>query len=616
MKTQNIKHHIRAGNIVLTLWLCLLTAIGLQAQDLIVHLGYTPPLNQQQQKYLRTVTKNPINERISFVEINMEALKGERLTLNLGDAQRYEVQKVKLGQNLRSMTSWCGQVVGAENGAGDVSMVRAGQELVGHFAVENMIYSITHIGDGLHVLYEVNTANAPAEECQGHDMKPPGEKTKRPVFTDPDYVNNLTEAKSTDACHIRVLVGFTPQAEAEYTNLIAQINNLINLANFPLFSAIVDYRVELAHAYRVNYAATSENSQNLERWWGTSDGFMDEVHFLRGLWRADQCALIVPGDGGVAYLDLDYSRQFSVTGTLTFNGYTFHHELGHNMLCTHDVVNTTQPGTAPYAGYGHPSGCFRTVMAYQAACGTGPGTCQRANRYSSYFGAYFCDGEMLNVGNDDARNASRLSLSASTVINHEVAPTDGFYFGSYAATANEAIHLVSNLSLTYNGSLFGSTFTFFDGSEGSFQATDVVTLGPGFRANEGSFFEAYPDACLQQASVSENGGDQDDVPGPKSSSHDHNHANGKMPQEESVNVFPNPFNQNLTVEFTTHKFERVTIEVYNMMGQKVMVVLNKPSMAPGQHKIMVDTAELPSGMYTIVLGTGDERTVNKVIKNK
>jgi hypothetical protein len=342
------------------------------------------------------------------------------------------------------------------------------------------------------------------------------------------------------------------------------------------------------------------------------------VHFLRGLWRADQCALIVPGDGGVAYVDLDYGSQFSVTGSLTFAGYTFHHELGHNMLCTHDVVNTTEPGTPPYAGYGHPSGCFRTIMAYPAACGTGPGTCQRANRYSSSFRTYFCDEEFLDLGNDDARNESRLILSESTVMNHEVAPTDAFYFTSYNATANEAIHISSNNSLTYSG-LLGGTFTFFDGSEGSFRADNLVTLGPGFRANLGSVFEAHLGACPQASSVSEHGGDQDDqVDGhlPYSTNHTHTDHGTIRESAESVNVFPNPFNHDLTVEFTTNEFERVSLEVYNMMGQKVLDVLNKPNLAPGLHRIMVDTADLPSGMYTIVIVKGGNRELSKVIKNR
>ena len=103
---------------------------------------------------------------------------------------------------------------------------------------------------------------------------------------------------------------------------------------------------------------------------------------------------------------------------------------------------------------------------------------------------------------------------------------------------------------------------------------------------------------------------------PKSSNHTSDNPDKEIHSEESVKVFPNPFNQDLTVEFITHEFERVSIEVFNMMGQKVMQVLNKPNLELGQNRIVVDTTDLPSGMYTVVLDIGGDRTVNKVIKNK
>ncbi|MCZ4408168.1 zinc-dependent metalloprotease [Cryomorphaceae bacterium 1068] len=607
MKTQNINHRIRAGSFVLTALICLLTVFTSQAQDLIVHLGYTPPLDQKQQKYLRTITENPINERVTFVEINMEALKGERLTLNLSNAQKYEVNKVERGQNMRSITSWCGQIVDYENGGGDVNMVRVGEELVGHFTVDDMIYAVTHIGEGLHVLYEVNSTKAPAEDCNIHDISPTGIKEKPYEITEPDYVNNLSEQKLSGDCRIRVLVGFTPTAEAGWTSIIGQINNLINVANTAFDYGNVNFNIELAHAYRVNYTAIADRNFDLTLWQGTSDGFMDEVHFLRGLWRADQCALIVAGDGGIATLSVAYENQFSVTGTGNFNVFTFHHELGHNMLCTHDIFNTSQPGDTPYAGYGDPFGCFRTVMAYPEACFAGD--CGRVNVFSSSFGTYSCGGSDLIIGSNDFRNRDRLVLSRPFVINHQVSPTDAVYIGNYAATANEAIHMASNFSFTYSGFL-SNTFTFFDGSEGSFRATDVVAMGPGFRANEGAFFEAYLDNCPQLLApgMGEDSGTETE----STATIDDNSQFGA----KDVKVFPNPFNQRVTIEFSTLEYDRVSIEMYDMMGQKVMQALDNPNLAPGMHLIEINTADLPSGVYSIALDSNGNRTVTKVVKNR
>ncbi len=609
MKTHLTNPRIRAGNGVLTALICFMAAATLDAQDLINHLSYTPPLDEKQQHYLRTITENPINENIRFVEINMEALKEEGLIFNPSRTEKYEVVKVDRGSNSRSHISWCGQIVGYEHGGGDVNMVKVGEELVGHFTIDDMIYAITHIGKGLHVLYEVNSGEVPEEECfsHNHDIKAP--KEKRPVITDPDYVNNLSEEKISGDCKIRVLVGFTPAAEDQYTNLLAQINNLFNLANSAYNYGNVTFNIELAHAYRVNYTALSDNGDNLSLWRGTSDGFMDEVHALRSVWRADQCALIVPGGGGIAYLDLDYQDQFSVTGTSNFSVYTFHHELGHNMLCTHDLFNTDEPGTAPYAGWGDPNGCFRTVMAYQEACGTG--SCSRVNVFSRSIGSYFCGGSDRPIGSLLQRNVDRLVLSRNAVINHQVAPLNAYYTGNYGYSDNEAVHMAANSSFTYFG-FPSNLFLLLNGSEGSFRAPNYVSLGAGFWADEGSFFEAYIDNCDNPF------GDADAKAGGETGQPEFldPSVQKEAVADVEVKVFPNPFDQVTNVEFTTRAYGRVSVEVYDMMGQMVVQVLDHPNLAPGTHRYAINTADLPSGVYSIAVNADGNRTVNKVVKNR
>lgn len=611
MKTHITNPRIRAGNLMVTALMCLMTIATLQAQDLIVHLGYTPPMDKKQQHYLRTVTENPINENVQFVEINMEALRGEELIFNPRPTEKYEVHKVERGKSTHSFTSWCGKISGYENGGGDVNMVRAGEELAGHFTVDHMIYAVTHIGDGLHVLYEVNASAPTAEDCYDHDHSAEGDKDKRPEITHPDYVNNLSEEKSTGDCKIRVLVGFTPEAEALYTSILTQINNLFNTANTAFDYGDVNFNIELANAYRVDYTSTGNNVVDLDLWRGTSDGFMDEVHALRGIWQADQCALITPTGGGRAYLDLAYQNQFSLTGTPNFTNYTFHHELGHNMLCTHDVVNTTQPGTIPYAGWGDPQGCFRTIMAYQAACGTE--SCPVANIYSRSIDTYNCGGIDRSIGNINFRNADRLFLSRSAVINHEVSPTNAVYAGNYTLTENEAVHMASNFTFTYSG-IFGNLFTLQSGSEGSFRATDVVTLGEGFRANEGSFFEAYLNNCSSFDQSAKNLGDSE--PHAEGHFHEQQLADQDKSILGTVKVYPNPFNEAVFVEIEVEDYEDVSITMTNVLGQPVKQALNKSALAPGKHQVEISTANLAGGVYLIsVVTSGGERTVQRVVKN-
>ena len=59
------------------------------------------------------------------------------------------------------------------------------------------------------------------------------------------------------------------------------------------------------------------------------------------------------------------------------------HEFGHNAGCTHDIGNANNPGRYSYSyGYQHPTGQFRTVMAYSYGC-PGPGDCTQIDYFSN-----------------------------------------------------------------------------------------------------------------------------------------------------------------------------------------------------------------------------------------
>jgi hypothetical protein len=39
--------------------------------------------------------------------------------------------------------------------------------------------------------------------------------------------------------------------------------------------------------------------------------------------------------------------------------------------------------------------------------------------------------------------------------------------------------------------------------------------------------------------------------------------------------YPNPFNPNTTIEYTLAKREKVTIDIYNLLGEKVLTLVNQ-----------------------------------------
>ncbi len=68
--------------------------------------------------------------------------------------------------------------------------------------------------------------------------------------------------------------------------------------------------------------------------------------------------------------------------------------------------------------------------------------------------------------------------------------------------------------------------------------------------------------------------------------------------------YPNPFNPSTTVHFEIPAEVHVALNIYNMLGQKVLVVLDDVK-AAGGYDVRVDASGLPSGAYFYRLRAGD-----------
>ena len=72
---------------------------------------------------------------------------------------------------------------------------------------------------------------------------------------------------------------------------------------------------------------------------------------------------------------------------------------------------------------------------------------------------------------------------------------------------------------------------------------------------------------------------------------------------ELTQNFPNPFNPTTTIEFTLPKSAQVTLKVYDVLGKEVAELVNEVKSA-GNHSVMFDAVELPSGIYIYRLDNG------------
>jgi hypothetical protein len=81
-----------------------------------------------------------------------------------------------------------------------------------------------------------------------------------------------------------------------------------------------------------------------------------------------------------------------------------------------------------------------------------------------------------------------------------------------------------------------------------------------------------------------------------------------------VNVFPNPFRDQFSVEFSLEESAYVTLEVYNLSGEKIAVLFNGYVKANEVQSISMNTINLPDGIYFYRMTSDGNIYMDKLIR--
>ena len=79
--------------------------------------------------------------------------------------------------------------------------------------------------------------------------------------------------------------------------------------------------------------------------------------------------------------------------------------------------------------------------------------------------------------------------------------------------------------------------------------------------------------------------------------------------------YPNPFNPTTNINFSLAEAGVVKLAVYNLLGQKVAVILDE-SRDAGSHSVTFDASELPSGAYFYTIETAQFKQTKKMLLAK
>lgn len=556
-------------------------------------------LDMSQMRYLQTVRSWAGTVQTWFVLLNAPLLDHDELIMHYRGTD-FTVRRGAFRPQSYS-GSWIGKV---ENLGSDVHLVRKGDMVVGLVELGGEAFLIRPLGKGLHVVVQWDMTID--DGCQT-DNNLWLEESESALPQHRDLDRRIASGNSwrstgslTGECNVRVLVAYTPQANAALPDVLLDIYNLINIANTGYAHSLqggpaIDMSIELAGAMEVDYTQSGNLTADLYALTFTNDGKMDEVHTFRSLWDADQVALICTGGGGVAWQNLTYSRQFSVTGVANFGVFTFHHELGHNALCTHALTQASSPGIAPYAGFGDPSGCYRTVLAYADACGTYP--CSRQNIFSDDDpGGWTCGGTDYTPGTSNTRNQDRLDFSGPVIIDYRTVPLYSEFTQDYTIRDKESTHLAAGDTLVYMATDTSNHFEWLSGSEGSFRAAKLVRLGPGFHAQSGSNFRAWIDnGCTPfELTASVDGYE------PKWNKRSI-HAEDQEYLSWQLTATPNPAADRVRISFQLPSDQAINLYLLDSNGSVVSSIMPRTHYAAGNHNKNVSLSSLPVGTYRVIL---------------
>jgi len=93
-----------------------------------------------------------------------------------------------------------------------------------------------------------------------------------------------------------------------------------------------------------------------------------------------------------------------------------------------------------------------------------------------------------------------------------------------------------------------------------------------------------------------------------------NKINQKKADDILLNFYPNPFKNNITIEFNILASSIVSLEIFDITGKKVKTFLHNSKLEKNSYQFVWNT-KLPKGTYFCVLTINNKKTMKKIIKN-
>ncbi|MBR4563876.1 MAG: zinc-dependent metalloprotease [Paludibacteraceae bacterium] len=569
-------------------FICILTLISLNAQ------GYPQLITFTENRSLESALLSDIKQyenknNVIFahkIMIDTDIL-AERDTVELQlDGENIAVFKIYSTDNIEM--DYLYNTYESENA--HVYISKLGNNIQGIIHSSSGFYTIDTYGDS-YILEKINMDDVPEDA--------------EPLLQENIFTTSLSrEVNSTDTAHLRILVMYTPEALPYASNMINKVYLEINNGNTSFNNSDIKAKFEIAY---VGQTEDSESgftfSQLLSKYRINGDGLFDEVHTLRNRYSADICVLLVKNYEycGKGYVGASANTAFAVVNVYSAcsNKFSFTHEIGHNVGCTHDTI--ASPSTSYNHGYQHyiegdNANSWRTMMAYDTLCFTG---CRRIPYWSNpninYNG--FPTGTITRCDNARVWNENAIGVShfRPDSVNIRITNTDNSSYMDYAHW--RALQTI----------VVDSGYAVNSGQIVKLSAANSITLRPSTKINAGAKFLA--------TNVVD---DNPTLSYPQFLSRQHGSAQHEFDtQQEKSNVFvsPNPAFSNVNITLNLKEdMQSVSISILDISGQLQQKVVQAEILQRGSVSYPVDVSSYANGMFFVVVEINDMMYVNKIIK--
>jgi hypothetical protein len=82
----------------------------------------------------------------------------------------------------------------------------------------------------------------------------------------------------------------------------------------------------------------------------------------------------------------------------------------------------------------------------------------------------------------------------------------------------------------------------------------------------------------------------------------------------TLNAYPNPFNENTTISFTVSSNNQVSLDLYNVKGDKIKTIFSGQTEINNIYTFDLVAGNIPAGVYMVRLTTPAEVKYIKLVK--